>query len=128
MMHQSERLEREAEEARYHLAESLNELRFRVSPGQVVDQIIDYAREGPIADFLGNLSREMRENPVPLLLIGIGISWLVLATSLSSRRRTIVERKRQAVTSSASDASPIKVAPVVRTQSQRSRILTPSDA
>src|SRR4030088_3769052 len=113
MMRQSEQLEREAEEARYHLAESLNELRFRVSPGQVVDQIIDYAREGPIADFLGNLSREMRENPVPLLLIGIGISWLVLATSLSSRRRTIIERKRQAVTSSASDASPIKVAPVV---------------
>jgi hypothetical protein len=128
MMRQSEQLEREAEEARYHLAESLNELRFRVSPGQVVDQIIDYAREGPIADFLGNLSREMRENPVPLLLIGIGISWLVLATSLSSRRRTIIERKRQAVTSSASDASPIKVTPVVRTQSQRSRILTPSDA
>jgi Protein of unknown function (DUF3618) len=126
-MRQSEQLEREAEEARFHLAESLNELRFRVSPGQVVDQIAEYAREGPVADFLGNLTREMRDNPVPLLLIGIAITWLVAATSLS-HKRTIIERETPAAVPPVSKTSPIKVAPVVRTQSQRSRILTPADA
>ena len=28
---------------------------------------LDYAREGPAAEFLRNLAREIRENPVPLL-------------------------------------------------------------
>jgi len=128
MARHSEQLEREAEEARYHLAESLNELRFRISPGQVVDQIADYTREGPVADFLGNVAREMRDNPVPLLLIGIAITWLVAATSLSSRRRTIIAREKPAAIPPASDTSPTKVAPVVRTETQRSRTLTPSYA
>ena len=123
-MRQSEQLEREADQARYHLAASLSELRLRATPGQVVDQIADYAREGPVADFLGNLTREMRDNPVPLLLIGIAITWLVVSTSVSPRKTTTVERERPP----ASDESPIKVAPVVRTQSQRSRILTPADS
>jgi hypothetical protein len=128
MARQSEQLEREAEEARYHLAQSLDELRLRATPGQIVDQIADYAREGPVADFLGNLTREMRNNPVPLLLIGIAITWLVAATSLSARSRTKVERESEAAIPPPSDTSPIKVAPVVRTQTQRSRILTPADA
>src|ERR1700716_1101642 len=111
MMRQSEQLEREADQARYHLAASLSELRLRATPGQVVDQITDYAREGPVADFLGNLTREMRDNPVPLLMIGIAIAWLVMATSLSARAGTVVERKREAAIPPPSDTRPIKVAP-----------------
>jgi hypothetical protein len=128
MMRHSEQLEREAEEVRHHLAESLNELRLRISPGQVVDQIADYAREGPVADFLGNLTREMRDNPVPLLLIGMAITWLVVSTSVSPRRKSAIEREREAAIPPSPDTSPIKAAPVVRTQTQRSRILTPADA
>src|SRR5438270_390639 len=114
MMRHSEQLEREAEQARYHLAESLNELRFRATPGQIVDQIADYAREGPVADFLGNLTREMRDNPVPLLLIGIAMTWLVVSTSISPRRKRTTERERPAAIPPAADESPIKVAPVAR--------------
>src|SRR5437870_2714349 len=109
MMRHSEQLEREAEEARYHLAQSLDELRLRATPGQIVDQIADYAREGPVADFLGNLTREMRNNPVPLLLIGIAITWLIVSTSVSPRRKTTIERERPTAITSESDASPIKV-------------------
>jgi len=65
----------------------LAELRYRITPGQVIDELLDYAREGPAAEFLRNLAREIRENPVPLLLIVIGIGWLAIATS---RRRIIM--------------------------------------
>jgi hypothetical protein len=119
-----EQLEHEAQEARYRLGQSLDELRLRATPGQLVDQIADYAREGPVADFLGNLTREMRDNPFPVLLIGIAITWLVVSSSLSARSRSKVERERPAAIPPAPDASPIKVAPVVRSQSQRLRILT----
>jgi hypothetical protein len=57
----------------------------RITPGRVVDQVVDYTRDGPAAEFLRNLGREARENPMPLVLIGIGIAWLMLASSRTSR-------------------------------------------
>jgi hypothetical protein len=84
MGRQSEQLEREAEGVRSELSGSLAELRFRLTPGQIVDQLTDYARAGPAADFLNNLAREIRENPMPVLLIVIGIAWLALATNRQS--------------------------------------------
>jgi Protein of unknown function (DUF3618) len=85
MESQSEQFEREAEETRWQLAGTLEELRDRMTPGRVVDQIVVYARDGPAAEFLRNLGREVRENPMPLVLIGIGIAWLMLASSRTSR-------------------------------------------
>ena len=85
MTSQSEQFEREAEETRWQLAGTLEELRDRMTPERVVDQVVDYTRDGPAAEFLRNLGREVRENPVPLVLIGIGIAWLMLASSRTSR-------------------------------------------
>ena len=85
MGRQSEQLEREAEGIRSELAGSLAELRYRVTPGQIVDQLTDYAREGPAAELLRNLAREVRTNPMPVLLIMIGVAWLAIAASLSRR-------------------------------------------
>jgi hypothetical protein len=56
-----------------------------MTPGQVIDQLLAYAREGPAADFRRNLANEVRENPLPLVLIKIGIAWLIVASSRSSR-------------------------------------------
>jgi hypothetical protein len=124
----SEQLERETEECRDRLAGSLEELRLRISPGQVVDQIADYAREGPVADFARNLVREIRDNPAPLLLIAAGVAWWVAATSRSSRSRTIIERERKAEITSPPDASRIKVASAGKTAIQRPQVLTPAGA
>ena len=85
MANQSEKLEREAGRTRAQLSETLEELRARMTPGQVIDQLIDHAREGPAAEFGRNLAREVRENPLPLVLIGIGVAWLIAASSRSSR-------------------------------------------
>ena len=48
MTRQSERLEREAEDARAELAHSLDQLRQRLTPEQIV---VEYARDTPAADF-----------------------------------------------------------------------------
>jgi len=85
MASDSENIEREVGRTRAQLSELVEELRARITPGQVVDQLIDYAREGPGAQFGRNLAREVRENPLPLVLIGIGIAWLLVASSRSSR-------------------------------------------
>jgi hypothetical protein len=82
---QSEQLKREAEEARWQLSATLEELRDRITPGRVVDQLIDYTRDGPVAEFLRNLGREAREYPMPLALIGIGVAWLIIGSNRTSR-------------------------------------------
>ncbi len=85
MESQSARLEREIEDARSQLSGTLDELRSRITPGRMVDQLIDYTRESPASDFFPNLGREVRENPLPLVVIGIGIAWLLLASNRNSR-------------------------------------------
>ena len=91
MATQSEQLERQAGTTRTRLAGTLDELRLRLTPGQVVDQVADYVRDGPASEFLRNLAREMRENPMPVLVIAVGIAWLVIASARRPRMTTIVE-------------------------------------
>jgi Protein of unknown function (DUF3618) len=67
MARESEQLEQEADQARAQLSLTLEDLRARMTPGQVVDSIFEYTREGPPAEFLSNLGREIRDNPLPLL-------------------------------------------------------------
>jgi hypothetical protein len=85
MESQSARLEREVEETRWQLSGTLEELRGRMTAGRVVDQVIDYTRDSPAGDFFRNLGREIRENPLPLVVIGVGITWLLLASNRTSR-------------------------------------------
>src|SRR5215472_2365977 len=85
MESQSVRLEQEAEETLWQLSGTLEELRGRMTPGRVVDQVIDYTRDSAATDFLRNLGREVRQNPMPLVLVGIGILWLLLASNRTSR-------------------------------------------
>jgi len=103
MANQSEKLEREAGQMRAQLSETLDELRARMTPGQVIDQLIDYAREGPAAEFGRNLTREVREHPLPLVRIGIGIAWLMVASRRSSR--AIIASAADSVTRKAAEIS-----------------------
>ncbi len=88
MTRQSAQLEHEAEVARERLSQALNEFRSRMTPGAVVDQLVDYAREGRGAEFVEKLSRDVRENPLPVALLGASLAWL-LAASWSRRPNSV---------------------------------------
>jgi hypothetical protein len=113
MESQSEQFEREAEETRWQLAGTLDELRDRITPGRVVDQLIDYTREGLAAEFLRNIGREVRENPMPLVLIGIGIAWLMVASNRTSR--AAIASAADSVARTAADVGTTTSAAVTRT-------------
>jgi Protein of unknown function (DUF3618) len=72
-------IEREVEQTRAGLTNTLDELRERASPGQLFEQALDYARSSGGNEFVRNLGASVRDNPLPLLLIGAGIGWLMLA-------------------------------------------------
>jgi ElaB/YqjD/DUF883 family membrane-anchored ribosome-binding protein len=65
------RYERDAEQTRHRLAAGLDELNNRMSPGQVFDEMLTYARGGS-GTFFRALSNASRDNPVPSLLIAAG--------------------------------------------------------
>jgi hypothetical protein len=84
-----------------------------MTPGRVVDQVVDYTRGSPAAEFLRNLGREVRENPMPLVVVGIGILWLLLATNRTSR--AVIASAADQVTAKAEDLGVAASAAVSRT-------------
>jgi hypothetical protein len=83
-MKSSAQLEEEAEQTRSDLSRTLDELRERITPGQLVDEAVDYAKDTTGGEFFRNLSRQVAANPLPVALIGAGISWLALARGNSN--------------------------------------------
>jgi hypothetical protein len=63
--------EREARHTRNRLADSLNELNNRLTPGQVFDEVLTYARGGS-GTFMRALGGAAKDNPVPAMLISAG--------------------------------------------------------
>ncbi|HUG62057.1 MAG TPA: DUF3618 domain-containing protein [Methylomirabilota bacterium] len=74
-----EEIEREVEMARADVRSTLGDIRESLSPGQMIDQALEYVRGSGGADFTRNLGRSVRDNPVPVALIGAGIGWLMLS-------------------------------------------------
>lgn len=75
----SAEIEREVETTRARLTGTIEELKERASPGQLFEQVIDYARGSGGQEFMRNLGGAVRDNPLPLLLIGAGIGWMMLS-------------------------------------------------
>ena len=85
-MKSSEQLEQESARVRAHVAETIDELRDRATPGQLVDQLLDYAREGNGAQYLRNLRSEIVDHPMPVTLVGAGIAWMIVQSMVPGLR------------------------------------------
>src|SRR6266849_4817285 len=85
-MLESELLEREAEARRAQLAQTFDELRARVTPGHVLDRLVDYATDSGGADFFRNLRDQTVANPLALGIVGAGLAWLMLSNGRETRR------------------------------------------
>jgi len=64
-------LEREADENRAQLSSTLDELRDRLTPGQIVDELFA-GSSANVSAFVRNLGTTFRDNPMPALLVGAG--------------------------------------------------------
>ncbi|MGK9234415.1 hypothetical protein KXS07_22915 [Inquilinus limosus] len=74
----TEQLERESEQCRAALRDCISELRQRMTPGHVLDEVLGYTRDSSGAAFVENLKHRAVDNPLPLALVGTGLAWLMM--------------------------------------------------
>ena len=72
-------IEHDLDQTRSRLDGHLDELRGRLTPGQVVDDLMTYFRGKEGAEFGRNLLDSVRGNPLPAAITGIGLTWLIAA-------------------------------------------------
>lgn len=77
--------ERELERDRADIGRTIDAISQKISPGELLGQALDHAKTGGV-DAASAVGRSFKQNPWPLLLTGVGLGWLVYATSSSSRR------------------------------------------
>lgn len=95
-MSYTEQLERDTERTRLELANTIGELCSRLTPGQVLDEMLDYASDGDVADYLRSFKRQIINNPLPLGLMGASMAWLVVASAFGRRGDGRTSRARAA--------------------------------
>jgi hypothetical protein len=74
-------IERDLRETRARVDRTIDEIQERLSPGQLLDEGLRYLRNGPsdhLATFGSNLGTSVRDNPLPVAMIGLGVAWLAL--------------------------------------------------
>jgi hypothetical protein len=72
-------LEREADMARDALEETLFEIEQRFSPSELYDRFASAVKQNS-GEFGTNLLTQVRNNPVPTIMAGIGLAWLMASS------------------------------------------------
>lgn len=89
-----EEIEHDIDRTRAEMSHTIDEIQARLTPGQMMDQAFTYARTSLPADFGTNLGNAVRDNPMPVALIGIGVAWLMMQGQNSDGRAR--QRRRAA--------------------------------
>ena len=78
----SSTIEREVEAQRAEISETLAEIKHRLSPGEIVDEVMRDPRTREAAERMGSA---IGRNPLPVVLIAVGALWLALASNRPER-------------------------------------------
>ena len=83
-------LEREVDQQRAYVNETLSALEQKFSPGQIFDQVMSYTRSNG-GDFSRNLVDSVKNNPLPTILTATGLAWLMIGQNRPPRGGTLDE-------------------------------------
>lgn len=85
----ADELEADIRQSRAQLNDTLHELESRLAPARLKQDALQHMprRDGATASFLGSLGRSIREHPMPVLVTGVGLGWLVASQLRSGSRR-----------------------------------------
>lgn len=69
-------LQREIDEQRSRVENTIDQIQDKLSPGQLVDELMAYTKGGG-GEFLSSLQRNVTANPLPVALLGVSLAWLM---------------------------------------------------
>ena len=67
----------EIDRTRGEMDRTLSAIEHRLTPGQLVDQGLDYLRHSGANEFVQNLGGTAKQNPLPVAVTAIGLAWLM---------------------------------------------------
>ena len=102
-----DRIEQDLERTRARMDGRLTELQGRLSPGQILDDLMGYFRGSEGGDFARNLLASVKSNPMPAALTGISLAWLMAANPRPQSDTTAAATTRPTSTPATARVSPI---------------------
>jgi len=83
-----EQLEREVRAARDQLSSTVDEISNRLSPGELLDQALDVTK-GYGGEFAQNLGKQAKDNPLALMVTGVGMAWMMLGNQQAANANAV---------------------------------------
>jgi hypothetical protein len=80
-------LEHEAEAIRSRVADTAESLKAKLTPGQIIDELTSVFTGSGGSDALSNLKLQVQENPLPLVMVGTGLAWLMFGKGANPAAR-----------------------------------------
>ncbi len=77
MSMETDRIEADLRDSRHRLSDTLDAIGTKLSPGQMLDEVLGLA-QGQAGHLTANLGRQVRDNPLPAVLIVAGAALLLL--------------------------------------------------
>ncbi|MBE7183342.1 MAG: DUF3618 domain-containing protein [Methylobacterium mesophilicum] len=89
----SAEIQREIELQRSRVENTIDQIQDRLSPGQIVDELLSYTKNGG-GEFVSGLGRAVKANPIPVALMGLSVAWLMAGPSQKTARSYREDRVR----------------------------------
>jgi ElaB/YqjD/DUF883 family membrane-anchored ribosome-binding protein len=70
-------IQREIDQDRQRIGNRIDAIQERMSPGQLVDEVLTYAKGSGGGEYVSNLGQALKNNPLPVALIGVSLAWLM---------------------------------------------------
>ena len=86
---EQDRIEENLQRTRSRMDRRLNELQGKLAPGQIFEDLLDYVRGNGGAEFGQKLMASVQKNPLPAVVTGVGLAWLM--ASDFRPQRTLVQ-------------------------------------
>lgn len=88
----SEHIEADIEKTREEMSDTLDAIQKKLSPGKIVDDVLKHFQKGSgngsgfgsVDGFTHQLTESVRNNPLPVALVGIGLGWLMMSKNNQS--------------------------------------------
>ena len=80
----SAQIEHEIEADRQRIGARMDAIQDRMTPGRLVDEVLTYAKSSGGSEYFRSLGFAVKDNPLPVALMGIGLAWLMAGKGVPS--------------------------------------------